>query len=876
MAETQQLISKVCELSHNAELRLLKILTCGVCGKVQSKPLQLQTCVHSFCSSCAKESLKLNKECPVCKIAAGIKHLRPVPELERLITAYHDLKSCNGKRNCAKYTSGSLALASNIFSPCNKENVDEIEYVPTKEAPTGQHEVAESMTVLAEINTNLPMDLNHPIDSSKVQLHVEEEVVLIQDDNTMELDAFYDENYDCATPDSHSSKIDEEEQQYAQPSNQCDFDIGNLIADAAMEEVDDEDSDSVENSQDDFYGDDGMDYSQRPMSEMVIDNYKSDECEDSDNLVEQLYGETAHPDAGDASERQADPLAALPESNTPELNTPDGMHDEVHDADGQDDPYYILEPVDYVPNTLPPAQLQSLPRYSDYLSSELVDERHDYTWSSQTCAPLSVPNTPEHVRSFKPFKSNNAQVVPDTLEEYPFESHAETDTTIRGERTPIHAESPPRTATLPSTPQPTFRLPTPQTLVPSPCQTSTPLSVNDDNIGMRGGAMFPDGSSSSKKRRMEDFSCRIDSPIDSPKRFDLDHRTLMEETLVDDGLSQVEPKVYIASEGTVNFIAEINKNVHNCSENSSDEAYKEVERKKYEAIKLLETIANGTLNSSPPTPDLLPSPHVPVLVSSRVSQSTKSLMAQCEMRGWVNINRAPSELPNAQFQLPEVDILVMDPVHAGPNGELLVQRTMKYLKALAGGITLVLSPAWLWLCVERDELVDPSMISESEFQTMAIAGCMEDTELGGPKAARDGRSSTLFAGIEFVLMKPRPKSCGTLDSVIDEGDCAFLIFSCGGTIARQSLQVDLLDREEYEAANATGGIMPMNATHGKRRVFLVLSLSHSSPDHSSDQTTLSGPSDIIRMATGLTWLFDAVSQQILPDENDYIIYVSVL
>ncbi|KAI5119098.1 hypothetical protein M0805_004869 [Coniferiporia weirii] len=56
---------------------------CGICGEIYDAPMMLQ-CGHSFCSMCARQSLRERHECPQCRRPAEEIHLTKNVQLEEL------------------------------------------------------------------------------------------------------------------------------------------------------------------------------------------------------------------------------------------------------------------------------------------------------------------------------------------------------------------------------------------------------------------------------------------------------------------------------------------------------------------------------------------------------------------------------------------------------------------------------------------------------------------------------------------------------------------------------------------------------------------------------------------------------------------------
>ncbi|KAH8117617.1 hypothetical protein DFH11DRAFT_1724600 [Phellopilus nigrolimitatus] len=57
---------------------------CGICGEIYDAPMMLQHCGHSFCSVCARQSLRERHECPQCRKPAEEMHLVKNAQLEEL------------------------------------------------------------------------------------------------------------------------------------------------------------------------------------------------------------------------------------------------------------------------------------------------------------------------------------------------------------------------------------------------------------------------------------------------------------------------------------------------------------------------------------------------------------------------------------------------------------------------------------------------------------------------------------------------------------------------------------------------------------------------------------------------------------------------
>ena len=187
------------------------------------------------------------------------------------------------------------------------------------------------------------------------------DLLSIEDRVKEQLDAFYDAPDDYADENGEMAGERAQTQPASPPS----------IAHVAQAEQRDEaqpasveaeqDSDVESNAEvevrreavDDFYCDDGMDYTQAYGGQ-------------GDDIDEDEEGE------GEA------------------------VREESHFRGQRADPYYRLEPRDYVPDTLPPnAGLQSLPQYEDY-SQDDEDVGGGNVWASRNTR-LVVPATPPEI-----------------------------------------------------------------------------------------------------------------------------------------------------------------------------------------------------------------------------------------------------------------------------------------------------------------------------------------------------------------------------------------------------------------------------------------------------------------------------------------------
>ncbi|KAI8139594.1 hypothetical protein BJV82DRAFT_626681, partial [Fennellomyces sp. T-0311] len=52
-----------------------RVLRCDICKDLYDTPVQLQTCIHSFCALCIRRRLGQERVCPSCKTPADEKKL---------------------------------------------------------------------------------------------------------------------------------------------------------------------------------------------------------------------------------------------------------------------------------------------------------------------------------------------------------------------------------------------------------------------------------------------------------------------------------------------------------------------------------------------------------------------------------------------------------------------------------------------------------------------------------------------------------------------------------------------------------------------------------------------------------------------------------
>lgn len=293
--------------------------------------------------------------------------------------------------------------------------------------------------------------------------------------------------------------------------------------------------------------------------------------------------------------------------------------------------------------------------------------------------------------------------------------------------------------------------------------------------------------------------------------------------------------------------------------------------------------ATNSVAASAPAPRL-------VVASSAVGSRTRDLLLQCEQRGWIEVSRAPAPpmLVHGQWlgtatnaglkdtrslqlsawggeppQSAKVSVLIMEPLDGetqaqaqamNPAAGLLVPRTWKYLQSLATG-TLVLTPAWLSLGLERGRLVDPWALSDASLRTLAADGSFVQTAKGlhtfcppSQRQERDAAISGLLRGIELTFLRPReladpaaagagfravaviplpsaqqpsnlgssavkpspvaPSSSSSSSSAqLLEDDIVWLVHMCGGRIRkdRHSPLVSILSRKDFDLRRSSGG-----------------------------------------------------------------------
>ena len=58
------------DFSNSSLQRLDRELRCAICKDLYTTPMQLTTCIHSFCALCIRRRLAQERVCPACKTPA--------------------------------------------------------------------------------------------------------------------------------------------------------------------------------------------------------------------------------------------------------------------------------------------------------------------------------------------------------------------------------------------------------------------------------------------------------------------------------------------------------------------------------------------------------------------------------------------------------------------------------------------------------------------------------------------------------------------------------------------------------------------------------------------------------------------------------------
>ncbi|KAK9268132.1 hypothetical protein L1049_010572 [Liquidambar formosana] len=75
--------------------RMGRELKCPICLSLLNSAVSL-TCNHVFCNSCIVKSMKLDSNCPVCKVPYQRREIRPAPHMDNLVSIYKNMEVASG------------------------------------------------------------------------------------------------------------------------------------------------------------------------------------------------------------------------------------------------------------------------------------------------------------------------------------------------------------------------------------------------------------------------------------------------------------------------------------------------------------------------------------------------------------------------------------------------------------------------------------------------------------------------------------------------------------------------------------------------------------------------------------------------------------